>query len=86
MSSGKDHAPHPTIRSIDGEAIHEELRGRSANEITAEFYPRAMDIKCNSFGIIVEHPRPKIADKPSPIRNLEDPDPARLSRTSKVAV
>ncbi len=42
-SRGNDHAPQPMIRSIDGDVIHDEFRGLTGNEITAQFYPRATD-------------------------------------------
>jgi hypothetical protein len=41
MSNGKDHAPQPMIRSIEGEVIQDEFRALAVSEITAPFYLRA---------------------------------------------
>ena len=39
MSSGKDHAPHPTIRSIAGDVIQNDFRAVDTETVTAGFYP-----------------------------------------------
>ena len=39
MSSGKDHAPHPTTKSIAGDMIQNDFRAGDANAVTAGFYP-----------------------------------------------
>ena len=39
MSSGKDHAPHPTIKSIAGDVIQNDFCAVDADAVTAGFYP-----------------------------------------------